>query len=188
MGDQAVERAATRRGALVAGKGHDDGRGAGFLAGQVGFCRSFRQEEGPPAGGAAGGGDGRVPLKIIYLIARLVAALAVLVFAGSWPRRLNCWCSGTRTRCCTGTPGEYGTSPPTDCGSGDCHIANPLTRRAFRSSMTEAADPEFSCCGENPARPGVGGPAGATGPVSPPWACGFGGRQPCFTQWESRTA
>jgi len=29
---------------------------------------------------------------------------------------LSCWCCGTRTRCCAGTPGGYGTSRPTGCG------------------------------------------------------------------------
>ena len=53
----------------------------------------------------------------------------------------------------------------------------PLTRRACRSSMTEAADPRFSNAREL-CVPGVGGPAGATGPISPPWACGWGAANP----------
>ena len=37
--------------------------------------------------------------------------------AGTWPRMLSCWHSGTRTRCCGGRSGGYGTSRPTGCGS-----------------------------------------------------------------------
>ena len=35
--------------------------------------------------------------------------------------------------------------------------------------------------------PGVGDPPQSTGPI-PPMGLRLGGRQPCFTQWESRTA
>ena len=42
-----------------------------------------------------------------------------------------------------------------------------LDAQACRSSMTEAADPQFSHCG-NSACPGLATPRGATGPISPP--------------------
>src|ERR1035438_8928204 len=32
-------------------------------------------------------------------------------------RTPSCWCSGTRTRCCAGTPAGYDTNPPTGSGS-----------------------------------------------------------------------
>jgi hypothetical protein len=39
------------------------------------------------------------------------------VSAGTWPRMLSCWCSGTRTQCCVGTARGSRTRRPTGCGS-----------------------------------------------------------------------
>ena len=41
--------------------------------------------------------------------------------AGTWPRMLSCWCSGTRTRSCAGAPTGSGTSQRTGCGSPRWH-------------------------------------------------------------------
>ena len=41
--------------------------------------------------------------------------------AATGRRMPNCWCSGTRTRCCAGTPAGSGTSQQTGCGSPRWH-------------------------------------------------------------------
>ncbi len=51
-------------------------------------------------------------LKIVCLLTCRVLGLVVLVFRGDRAKLLNCWCSGTRTRCCAATSAAYGTSRP----------------------------------------------------------------------------
>ena len=55
--------------------------------------------------------------------------LIALVSAGTMPRTLSCWCSGTRTRCCAGTPGGCGTSQPT--GPGFAALTRFIPRRRW---------------------------------------------------------
>jgi hypothetical protein len=44
-------------------------------------------------------------LKIVYLLMRWSFGLSALVFRRDHAKDAGWWCSGTRTRCCAGTPG-----------------------------------------------------------------------------------
>ena len=60
---------------------------------------------------------GRVPFKIIYLVARLVAALAVLVFSRDLAKDAELLVLRHENAVLRRPPGGYGTSPLTGCGS-----------------------------------------------------------------------
>jgi hypothetical protein len=60
---------------------------------------------------------GRVLLKIVYLLVRRILSLVILAFREDLAKEADCYYSGTRTPCYVGTPGEYGMSRPTGCGS-----------------------------------------------------------------------
>jgi transposase len=51
---------------------------------------------------------------------------------------LNCWCSGTRTRCCAATLAGYGTSRPAGCGPLRWHGSSPAGAGAKSSPVTPA--------------------------------------------------
>jgi hypothetical protein len=60
---------------------------------------------------------GRVPLKIIYLIVRLVAALTVLVFRRDLAKEAELLVLRHENGVLRRHAGRYGTSRPTECGS-----------------------------------------------------------------------
>jgi hypothetical protein len=60
---------------------------------------------------------GRVLLKIVYLLVHRVLSLSVLLLRWDLAKDAELLALRTRTRCCAGTPGGYGMSRPTGCGS-----------------------------------------------------------------------
>ena len=60
---------------------------------------------------------GRVPLKIIYLIVRLVAALAVLVFRRDLAKEAELLVLRHENGVLRRHAGRIRSSPPTECGS-----------------------------------------------------------------------
>jgi hypothetical protein len=67
---------------------------------------------------------------------------------------LSCWCCGTRTRCCAGTPAGSGTSQRTGCGSPRWHGCS----RAGAGPKSSLSRPRR--CWPGPKGPSVTGQAG----------------------------